>query len=811
MHQLRKTPQSPNYMNKILLFTLSLCFFTAAQAQNPPKRELRGAWIATFSNIDWPNRTQTPAQQRSALLTILDHHKATGINVIYLQVRSQCDALYKSTIEPWSADLTGTQGTAPSDPTWDPLEFAVAETHKRGMELHAWINPYRAVATASRLPTFSGDHVANQHPEWLLSNGSTITLNPGLGEVRDYIMSVISDIVQRYDIDGVHFDDYFYPAAPFNDDAAYSADPRGFPATTAGRADWRRDNVNLLIQRVYATVITLKPWMKFGVSPSGIYRSSTNPAIGSNTSAGAMQHYSAVYADSKKWLQEGWVDYIEPQVYWYKGQTGSDYNVLIPWWNNQANGRHIYIGMAGYKVGTTGGWTSRSEIPNQVRMNRDAAYPNIFGQAIYNTNSLRSNALNFRDSLRLRFYQRPSLQPTMPWRDNEAPGAPAALSAVKYGNDSVVLNWTAPAFTANELDKAKRFVIYRSENPVIDTNDANNILFITYNDTTAFADKTVTANTTYYYAISALDRFQNESTTSNTAANLPPAITCPANQLISLDAACAAVMPDFRTMAVVNDGMPSTSPITLIQTPAAGTLLNGTGTTTVSITATDKGGNSTTCSFTLTAQDHMAPDITNISVNPPVLEVPNHKMRQVKVSYTATDHCGPVSTSLSVSSNEPSGDEADWEVINDHDIKLRAERLGTGTGRIYTITLTATDASGNTATRDVTVSVPHDNGNIIVQNVSAKQGQKETNQKGLAVTVHSNPTAGQFTLTTTSSSTELLRMKVVDNLGRLVESRQGIAANGVLYLGSRFLPGIYFVELEQGNHKQTLRLVKTGK
>jgi uncharacterized lipoprotein YddW (UPF0748 family) len=797
-------------MNKILLLSFFACFFAAAKAQNPPKREMRGAWIATFSNIDWPNKTQTPNQQRSALITILNHHQATGINLIYLQVRSQCDALYKSTLEPWSADLTGTQGTAPSDPGWDPLEFAVTEAHKRGMELHAWINPYRAVATASKLPTFSEEHVARQHPEWLLNNGTTITLNPGLAAVRDHIMSVIADITQRYDVDGIHFDDYFYPGAPFNDDAAYNADPRGFPATTAGRADWRRDNVNLLIKRVYETVTAIKPWIKFGVSPSGIYRSSTNPAIGSNTSSGALQHYSAVYADSKKWLQQGWVDYIEPQVYWYKGQTGSDYNVLIPWWNNQANGRHIYIGMAGYKVGTTGGWTSRSEIPNQVRMNRDAAYPNIYGQAMYNTNSLRSNALNFRDSLRLRFYQKPALQPAMPWRDATAPEAPTALSAVKYGNDSVVLDWTKPSFTTNELDKAKRFVIYRSENPAIDMNDANNILFITYNDTTAFSDASIEPYTTYYYAVSSIDRFHNESSPSNTAANIPPSITCPGNQFISLDAACTAVMPDFRDSAVINDGAASSSPVTVTQSPEPGSVISGSSPSLVTITAMDKGGNSAACSFTLTAQDLLAPVITAVTVDPAVLEVPNHKMRMVTVGYETADNCGPVTPSLSVTSNEPVDGEPDWEIIDEHRLKLRAERLGTGTGRVYTITIRATDASGNSAAQDITVAVPHDNGSLVVSSAS-RQAHNPIVQDGWTVNVVSNPSVNQFTVITQSNTAALLSMKVVDNTGRVIESRRGLSANGAICLGSHYRPGIYFVELAQGDQKQTLKLVKAGK
>src|SRR5215203_5701418 len=210
-------------MKRIVLLCIILQYgFLFAQ----PKRELRAAWIATFTNIDWPVRAQTPVQQQTGLNSILTHHMETGMNTVYLQVRSQCDALYASTIDPWSADLTGTQGKAPS-PLWDPLQFAIEECHKRGMELHAWINPYRAVANANQLPTFAASHVARQHPEWLLATGTLRTLNPGIAAVRDYITGVITDMVQRYDVDGIHFDDYFYPNAAFNDDAAYSLDPRG--------------------------------------------------------------------------------------------------------------------------------------------------------------------------------------------------------------------------------------------------------------------------------------------------------------------------------------------------------------------------------------------------------------------------------------------------------------------------------------------------------------------------------------------------------------------------------------------------------
>ena len=503
-------------MNKrILVVAFTFIAFCYVQAQNPPKRELRGAWIATYLNIDWPNKTQTPQQQRDAFISIVNQHQQTGHNVLYIQVRSQCDAMYPSAIEPWSADLTGTQGVAPS-PLWDPMAFMIEECHKRGIEFHAWINPYRAVGNNNNLPGFAASHVAKQHAEWMLTVTGTTTvqiLNPGLPAVRDYITGVVEDILLRYDVDGIHYDDYFYPSGTISDDAAFNADARGFTL----RADWRRDNINLMIKRVYDSVKSIKPWVKFGVSPSGIYRNSTNPAIGSATSG--LEHYTTYYADTKKWIQQGWVDYIAPQVYWYIGQPGSNYSVLVPWWNDNAYGRHIYIGMAGYKVADlaqAAPWQSNTQIPDQLRLNRNPNYSNVYGQSVYNTTSLRNNKLSFRDSMRLFFYQKPALLPLMPWRDNVATGPPTALAVARFGTDSAVLSWTKPATATNELDKAKRFVIYRSEMPVIDFTNANNIVAITPYDTIAFKDASITGNTTYYYAVTALDRFHNESISSNT-------------------------------------------------------------------------------------------------------------------------------------------------------------------------------------------------------------------------------------------------------------------------------------------------------
>ena len=572
-------------MKKLLpVILLFLCVFSI-HAQNPPKRELRGVWISTHISLDWPNRTQTPAQQQTALRGILDHNKATGMNAAYFQVTSQSDAMYPSALEPWSYYLTNNQGTAPS-PLWDPLQYALTETKKRGMEFHAWINPYRAVATVANqnnAAQYSASHVSKAHPEWMLTVGTVKILNPGLPEVRNHVTNVIVDIVKRYDVDGIHFDDYFYPSGTSGDDAAYNADPRGFPATTAGRADWRRDNVNLLIKRVADSINVLKPWVKFGVSPSGIYRSSTDPAIGSPTSAGALQHYSALFADTKKWIQSGWVDYLTPQVYWYIGQTGSDYKLLVPWWNNNAFGRHIYMGIADYKVNTTG-WTSRSEIPNQVRINR--ANPNVFGQTHFRHAFLVGNLLNYRDSLRQHFYNKPALLPAMTWKDSTPPSSPDSLILTKVPG-SFVLSWNIPSPASSEFDKVKRFAVYRSSSPAIDTENANNLIGITNQDENNFTDNTVTANSIYFYTVTSLDRLYNESPGSNIASNdtVKPVVIV---QNISRDLINGKVM---ITPAEIDKGSSDNWAIASMQLSKTIFDCSNIGPNTVTLTVTDKAGN----------------------------------------------------------------------------------------------------------------------------------------------------------------------------------------------------------------------------
>jgi uncharacterized lipoprotein YddW (UPF0748 family) len=754
---------------------------------------------------------QTPQLQRDALIAFLDHQKQTGINAFYFQVRSQCDAMYASSYEPWSYYLTNNQGVAPN-PLWDPMEFAIAKSRKRGMEFHAWFNPYRAVANTSHLSNtamISNQHIARTHPEWMLTVGSVRILNPGLPEVRDYLTNIIMDVVTRYDIDGIHFDDYFYPNGTIPDSETFANYSRGF----TNIADWRRDNVNILIEEVSRTIKEAKPWVKFGVSPTGIYRSSTNPAIGSNTASGALQHYVHLFADSKKWLQEGWVDYVMPQLYWFIGQGGSDYAILAPWWNNNAFGRHIYIGIAAYKVNDPvqgANWANPSQVPNQVRLNR--SYSNIFGEVYFRSLHLRNNPLGFRDSLRLDLYKHPSLIPAMSWIDNTPPAAPVSLTADRYADDFVILKWTPPAPAVNELDKIRQFVIYRSTDPQMDFENGANILALIPGDGASFTDKTVQPGTTYYYAVTALDRLHNESAATNSANDLPPQINCPGNDEVILDANCTYVVADYRSLSSF---ISSSSEVTVTQLPGPGTSISGHGTKTITLTATDKGGNTGSCMLSVLAVDNTAPVITNAYANPSVLAFPaNHKMRKVNIYYAATDNC-PVTKVLTVRSNEPEygiDDEdvgPDWEIVNEHEVLLRAERDNEGRGRIYTITITVTDAQGNETKEEVTVTVPHNRRPVTTTASSVIIVNEQVLQKGLAIRALPNPATQQFNIVVQSSSHEMIQLRVTDNLGRLVEVKNQVPSNRSLIIGRDYKPGIYIVEVIQGTKRETIKLVKT--
>jgi uncharacterized lipoprotein YddW (UPF0748 family) len=490
-----------------LLFTV-LVLVMYGQA---PKRELRGAWIATVNNIDWPSAGANAATQQAQLITLLNNHKASGMNAVYMQIRTQCDALYNSSIEPWSSFVSSAQGV---NPGYDPLAFAIAECRKRGMELHAWINPYRAVINNAQIGTFANNHIAVARPDLLLSQGSLRILDPGKTEVWSWVIKVVMDVVRRYDVDGIHFDDYFYPYPPssgaaFNDSATYNATPRGF----TNIYDWRRANVDSLIKRTNDSIHLAKPWVKFGISPFGIWRNAGSDATGSATNG--LQSYSDIYANSKKWIQNNWVDYLAPQLYWSIGLSVANYGVLVPWWNSNAFNRHIYSGMAAYKVGNGGtdvNFNNASQIPNQIRLNRQ--YPKVLGGIFYNSTSVNSNPLGMRDSLRNDLWKRPALLPQMHWIDNTPPQQPSLATTTLQGTNNVLVQWTAPTTATNEMDKAKQYVVYRFNSATNTLTDSSAIITVTPVDTVQYVDNNV-PNGTYYYIITSLDRMHNESIASN--------------------------------------------------------------------------------------------------------------------------------------------------------------------------------------------------------------------------------------------------------------------------------------------------------
>ena len=384
----------------LLLLSLMTMFVMTSCAKQEP--DFRATWVSTVANIDFPKRADIgncEAQQQH-LIEMLDEFQAMNLNAIVFQVRPTADALYKSDLEPWSHWLTGKQGEAVS---YDPLEFVCAEAHKRGIDVHVWINPYRVTIPAMDIDSLAPSHMYHQHPEWFVKYGKQWYYNPALQETRDFLCQVVADLVTRYDIQAIHMDDYFYPypiaGEEFPDTLNFAADPRGF--TDLG--DWRRDNVNLAIEQVHNTIISIKPEVQFGISPFGIWRNKKNDERGSETNG--LQNYDQLYADILLWMEEGWIDYVVPQLYWEIGKEVADYEILAHWWAEHATEKcRVYIGMAPYHMGNhkAAAWNEGNEICRQLRLNR--TIEGITGECYFPSNVLLKNHWNLVDSLKQVFY-----------------------------------------------------------------------------------------------------------------------------------------------------------------------------------------------------------------------------------------------------------------------------------------------------------------------------------------------------------------------------------------------------------------------
>ncbi|MFE6688837.1 glycoside hydrolase family 10 protein [Streptomyces sp. NPDC057743] len=358
----------------------------------PAGRQLRGMWLATVANLDWPSRPglDRAAQQRE-LAGLLDAAVRRRLNAVFFQVRPTADALWPSPYEPWSQVLTGVQGR---DPGWDPLDFAVREAHRRGLALHAWFNPYR-IANHADPGRLAPGHPARRRPSWVVPYAGKLYYNPGLPEVRRFVQDAMMDAVRRYPLDGVHFDDYFYPypvaGRAFGDDAAYEA----YGGEFAGRGDWRRDNVNLLIREMHERLAGAGRHVPFGVSPFAVWRNSATDPHGSRTEAG-VQAYDDLYADTRRWVREGWVDSIVPQVYWPLGFAAADYAELVTWWAEVVAGTRValYIGEALYKAGRTAqpaAWRDPAELSRHLTF--AARHPQVGGHVYFSTKDVVKDPL----------------------------------------------------------------------------------------------------------------------------------------------------------------------------------------------------------------------------------------------------------------------------------------------------------------------------------------------------------------------------------------------------------------------------------
>lgn len=492
------------YLFFLLLFH---CFTLSSFAQRSPKREFRAAWIATVSNIDWPSKAGLPAvQQQQELINRLDALRAIGCNAIILQIRPAADAFYDSKIEPWSRFLSGKQGQQPF-PAYDPLRFAIDEAHKRNMELHAWFNPFRALTDSKKNPN-PPSHVTFKHPDWIIAYGGKSYIDPGVPEAREYVTNVIMDVVNRYDIDGVHLDDYFYPyriaGQEFGDANSYSR----FKENFTNKEDWRRNNVSTFVATLYQNIKSSKKFVKFGISPFGVWRNASKDPEGSAT-RGGQTCYDDLYSDIIMWQKKGWMDYCLPQLYWEHGHRAAAFEVLLPWWEAHKYNRHMYYGLGVYRMAESKAivWQGATEILKQINDIREADGAKS-GFVFYSASSFNkiNNALT--DSLKRNTNKHIALPPTMPWLDNTAPDAPEVITTNTA--KGVKLNWKSVAKETTKIT----YAIYRfDENEKIDLNNSENLIAL--QKETNFED--YSKGKKYVYIVTALDRLWNESKASNKA------------------------------------------------------------------------------------------------------------------------------------------------------------------------------------------------------------------------------------------------------------------------------------------------------
>lgn len=475
----------------------------SAEAQNP-KREFRGAWLHVIGQTQWQDKTTEQAKR------YIDEQfqklQDAGCNAVIFQVRPTADAMYKSDLEPWTAWLTGKRGKAPS-PMWDPMEYAIEQAHKRGMEFHAWLNPYRVTSNAKDI--LPSSHIAFKEPHRFVKfNGQTF-FDPAYKENRDFICDVVRDIVDRYDVDAIHIDDYFYPypsnGKRFNaDDASYKKFGNGMD-----RNEWRRNNVDLLIQQLHGTIKGEKPWVRFGVSPFGIWRNKKSDPRGSESSG--LQNYDDLYADVLLWAKNGWIDYLVPQLYWTLDMKAAPSRHLAKWWNDNASDVDIYIGQDVNRTMNTPDPKAgdRNELATKVRLSREL--PNVQGNVWWHGYWVTSNMKGVADSLALKHQSTIALPPA--YGDKQLKPKPVSRLRVDKDGDKVFLTWDKPqrGNEQKETDVVKYVVYQFFPGERQDLEDSQAIIAMTpYNKVLVGSgdDDSIDGST---FVVTSIDRMNRES------------------------------------------------------------------------------------------------------------------------------------------------------------------------------------------------------------------------------------------------------------------------------------------------------------
>ncbi len=501
----------------IPLFVFVFLFPLSLKSQAAPKRELRGVWIASVLNIDYPSVPTTSEYiLKDEWIKLLDKHKALGINALYVQIRPVADAFYKSELTSWSRYLTGQSGIAPAN-DFDPLPFMIQTAHDRGFEFHAWLNPYRASMDNQEPSSFSPNHVMNQHPEWCIKYGKRYIMNPGLPEVRAHVNQIVAEIVTKYDVDGIHFDDYFYPykiaGQSFPDAATFQQYNNGF----TNLEDWRRNNVDLLIYNLAKTIKAIKPRVQFGISPFGVWRNNAKDPEGSATQAG-LTCYDDLYADVRKWLRESWIDYATPQVYWQIGFSIAEHATIVKWWVDNSAGKPIYIGLGAYRVGQAStrepAWTDPAEIGRQIQLSR--SYKEVKGVVYFSSKSLTNNLLGIGDTLTNNYYRYPAIPPQV-FKDTSLLECDAPeLRQVIAENNRAIIKWKPSRRTVKR--QPFQYIIYRFDNHNVDFTDGKNIRTIIQHDEKdlMYVDKNVMNDVSYTYAVTVVDCQHRETPAEDT-------------------------------------------------------------------------------------------------------------------------------------------------------------------------------------------------------------------------------------------------------------------------------------------------------